>query len=79
LRFGLQRSRSLEEIVSVTGGWPAVLELAGSLQLRKKDPGTGLNPLAAKSLYDYLAAEVFEKLPAQDKRISRQLLYLQGA
>jgi LuxR family transcriptional regulator, maltose regulon positive regulatory protein len=67
LRFGLKRPDLLEEIFSITGGWPAVLELAGSLQLEEKDPGTERNPLVAKSLYNYLAAEVFEKLPAQER------------
>lgn len=67
LRFGPQHPDLLEEIFCVSGGWPAVLELAGSLHLQQKKPGTRLNNMAAKSLYDYLAAEIFEKLPVQDR------------
>jgi ATP/maltotriose-dependent transcriptional regulator MalT/two-component SAPR family response regulator len=67
LRFGPQHPDLLGEIFSITRGWPAVLELAGSLQIEQEDPCARLNPLGDKSLYAYLVAEVFEKMPAQDR------------
>lgn len=62
-RHNPQPGETIKAIADWTGGWPAALELAeslipdGSFPAPKHCPGLGC------SLYDYLASEVFNKLP----------------
>ena len=52
----------VESVVSLTEGWPAAVALLSSNQ--SADPS---QPAASMQLVDYLAAEVFHKLPAEEQ------------
>lgn len=67
LRFGSQPPDLIDNILTITEGWPAVLELAGSKLIGHSDSGSNLNFQATTSLYNYLAMEVYEKLTAEEK------------
>jgi len=61
-RYGPHPENTARELESYTGGWPAALELAWALPSGTKLSDSQQKPDLSCSLYDYLAAEVFEKL-----------------
>ncbi len=66
-RYGPQSESTLREVESYSGGWPAALELVGALPSGTRFPDPKQKPGLGCSLYDYLAAEVFEKLSPEHR------------
>ncbi len=66
----------IAELAREIGGWPAGLTLAAAIPAQRFRGDAPLDPTSLETLFDYLAAEVFDSLEPDDRRFLLEISIL---